>query len=87
MKFSKRNPLARNNMEEFNTVIGSLGDEIKEQNLDGINGGTGPYCSAISVFVSIAEISMASNDWLTKKLGCGGVISATAECFCPIKVY
>lgn len=82
MNFSKRNPLARNNMEEFNTIIGSLGDEIKDQNLDEINGGTGQICSAISVFVSVANITMATNDWLTKKVGCGGVITATAECLC-----
>ena len=69
-------------MEEFNAVIGSLGDEIKEQNLDEINGGTGQICSAISVSVSIAEISMATNDWITKKIGCGGVITVTVECLC-----
>ena len=82
MKFSKRNPLIRNNMEEFNAVIGSLGDEIKEQNLDEINGGTGQICSAISVSVSIAEFSMATIDWITKLIGCGGVITVTVECLC-----
>jgi len=87
MKFSKRNPLARNNMEEFNTVIGSLGEEIKEQNLDEINGGTGPYCETIAISVTIAKISMATNDWLTKIAGCGGVISITAECLCARPVH
>ncbi len=85
MSFSKRNPLLRNNMEEFNNVIGSLGEEIQEQNLDNIDGGSSQLCA--TVMLSAATLASVSagltwvNDKLTAKYGCGGVFTATYECF------
>ncbi len=95
MSFSKRNPLLRNNMEEFNNVIGSLGEEIKEQDLDNVNGGSTMVCVTISATASSASCVAAStavasliggaytwvNDKVTAKYGCGGVFTATYECF------
>lgn len=51
MKFSKRSPLLRNNMEEFNKIIGSLGEEIKEQTLGNIDGGTGIPCVSVNATI------------------------------------
>ncbi|WP_270943284.1 plantaricin C family lantibiotic [Romboutsia lituseburensis] len=97
MNFSKRNPLLRNNMEEFNDLIGGLGEEIKEQDLGNVDGGTGTPCLSVRVTVvatassagcaktSAAAVSAASawvNDKVTAYSKCGGVWSATAECFC-----
>lgn len=85
MKFSKRSPLLRNNMEEFNKIIGSLGEEIKEQSLENIDGGSSQICA--SVELSAVAVSVISgvvsklNDVVTEKYKCGGVISATAECW------
>lgn len=51
MNSSKRNPLLRNNMVEFNKIIGSLGEEIQEQNLDEINGGTSLPCLSVQATI------------------------------------
>ncbi|APQ99811.1 hypothetical protein RSJ2_788 [Clostridium botulinum] len=82
MNFSKRNPLLRNNVEEFNKIIGSLGEEIEEQNLSNINGGTGAPCLSVRATVvatasskgcieaSIASASAvsAASKWVNDKV-------------------
>ncbi|APQ99839.1 hypothetical protein RSJ2_787 [Clostridium botulinum] len=84
MNFSKRNPLLRNNMEEFNTIVGSLGEEIKEQNLEDINGGSTQLCASVKISAGVTlVVSKAvtwANDKVTAKYECGGVWSITAEC-------
>ena len=99
MNFSKRNPLLRNNMNEFEGVLGSLGEEIAEQNLGDINGGTSTPCLSVQatlvatasssgcIKASVASATAVSaaatwvNDKATAKYKCGGVLTATAECF------
>ncbi|BCZ44256.1 hypothetical protein psyc5s11_03230 [Clostridium gelidum] len=85
MNFSKRNPLLRNNMDEFNEIIGSLGDEIDEQNLENIDGGSTPACVAVAsvcaVVTAAGGVYAWANEKATAKYKCGGVLTATAECF------
>ncbi|BCZ44257.1 hypothetical protein psyc5s11_03240 [Clostridium gelidum] len=95
MNFSKRNPLLRNNTQEFNEVIGSLGQEIAEQDLGDIDGGSTPLCGAIVATASswgcvgtvtaVSAAATAASAWVngkvTAKYKCGGVLTATAECF------
>ncbi|WP_270943285.1 plantaricin C family lantibiotic [Romboutsia lituseburensis] len=82
MNFSKRNPLLRKNVEEFNNLIGSLGQEIEEQNLEDIAGGSSQICASIEVATLISAGVTWANDKYTAYAKCGGVWSATAECFC-----
>ncbi len=83
MNFSKRNPLLRNNMDEFNKVIGSLGEEIQEQNLDNIDGGSTLPCweASIAVVTLVSAAATWINDKVTAKYKCGGVFTATYECW------
>ena len=99
MNFSKRNPLLRNSNNEFDQVLGSLGEEIAEQSLGDINGGTSTPCLSVQATLvatasssgcikatcaSAAAASAAvtwANDKATAKYKCGGVFTATAECF------
>lgn len=83
MNFSKRNPLLRNNMEEFNSIIGSLGEEIEEQDLQNTDGGSTPACvsAAVAVSTAVSGVYTWVNGKVTAKYGCGGVYTATAECF------
>ena len=85
MNSSKRNPLLRNNMAECNNVIGSLGEEIQEQNLSDIQGGSSHICATIEVSAVVATAVGGAVTWVndkaTAKYKCGGVLTATAECF------
>jgi len=82
MNTSKRNPLLRNNMAEFNKIIGSLGEELQEQNLDEINGGTTLPCLSVqgtiiatassakclaATLASVYSVSAATN-WASNKV-------------------
>ena len=58
MNSSKRNPLLRNNKDEFNKIIGSLGEEIQEQSLDEINGGTSLPCLSVQATVVATASSL-----------------------------
>ena len=78
MNSSKRNPLLRKNNEEFNKVIGSLGEEIKDQNLENIDGGSTPAC--VSAATAVSNFTAWVNDKLTAKIKCGSLFTASAEC-------
>ncbi|WP_142415051.1 plantaricin C family lantibiotic [Hathewaya massiliensis] len=96
MNFSKRNPLLRNKMDQFNEVIGSLGEEIQEQNLGDIDGGTSLPCLSVNATivatassmgcVETASIISAGTAWVNDKVTayykCGGVATVTLECLC-----
>ncbi|MBX4262549.1 plantaricin C family lantibiotic, partial [Clostridium estertheticum] len=44
---SKRNPLLRNNVQALDDIIGNLGEEMKEQQLSNLDGGTTLPCSVL----------------------------------------
>ena len=57
MNISKRNPMLRNNECALDSVIGNLGQEIQEQQLSNIDGGTSIPCSILMVEISCAASS------------------------------
>ncbi|EOU1871538.1 plantaricin C family lantibiotic [Clostridium perfringens] len=81
MKFSKRNPLLRKNTEDFNKVVGDLGQDIQEQDLENIEGGSTPGCAAVAAVTAVGTVVAWGETVVTNKYKCGGVWSATAECF------
>ncbi len=82
MNFSKRNPLLRKNANEFNNIIGSLGEEIDDQDLGNIDGGSTPAC--VSAATAVASVIGGASKWVNDKVTankkCGGVYTATVEC-------
>ncbi len=69
-------------MEEFNDVIGSLGEEIEEQNLENIDGGSSQICASIKISGMITAGLTWVNEKATAKYNCGGVATVTVECLC-----
>lgn len=63
MSISKRNPLLRDS-KDLDLVVGNLGDEMGEQQLNDVEGGTHstPYCAAIG----LSAISVCSAIRATK---------------------
>lgn len=52
MNISKRNPLLRNNVQALDDVIGNLGEEMKEQQLSNLDGGTTIPCSTVCIAIT-----------------------------------
>lgn len=64
MSVSKRSPLLRNNPQELDDVIGNLGEEMKEQQLCNVEGGT--HSTPICASIAITAVSVAGSIKLTK---------------------
>ena len=76
MNLSKRNPLLRNAWEKgFNDTVGKLEDDIQQQDLEGIEGGSTPVCAVASVCLSVM-LDLA----YTSKNNCGYILTTSAEC-------
>ncbi|WLC73344.1 plantaricin C family lantibiotic (plasmid) [Clostridium estertheticum] len=64
MNISKRNPLLRNNVQALDAVIGNLGEEMKEQQLSNVDGGT--ISTHLCATVYLSAVSIAGSIKLTK---------------------
>ena len=64
MNASKRNPILRNNNYALDDVIGNLGDEMQEQQLSNIDGGT--HSSQICATIAITAVTIEGTIKLTK---------------------
>lgn len=56
MSMSKRNPLFRDNEALLDNVVGNLGEEMKEQQLSNVEGGTSIPCSVLMAEI-VSEVS------------------------------
>ncbi|MCX0386938.1 plantaricin C family lantibiotic [Clostridium perfringens] len=81
MNISKRNPLLRTNSNDLKKVIGDLGEELKDQNLEIIDGGSEAACGAVAATCALGGLIIKGEDLITQKYNCGNWYTATAECF------
>ena len=80
MNLSKRSPLLRNAWEKgFNDSVGKLEDDIQQQDLEGIEGGSTVLCG-ISAVTAVTTITCWVNDRATQIFGCGVILTTSAEC-------